>query len=84
MTKSEIVSEISKQTGIEKSEILKIVEAFMESVKSSVGRGKNVYLRSFGSFIVKRRAEKTRNISKYFHYNCTQNPFLQTSKDLYK
>ncbi len=65
MTKSEIVSEISKQTGIEKSEILKIVEAFMESVKSSVGRGKNVYLRSFGSFIVKRRAEKTaRNISK--------------------
>ncbi|MGI6677876.1 MAG: HU family DNA-binding protein [Dehalobacterium sp.] len=65
MTKSEIVSQISRKTGVEKSEVLKIVEVFMETVKSSVGRGKNVYLRSFGSFIVKRRAEKTaRNISK--------------------
>lgn len=65
MTKSEIVSQISRQTGVEKSEVLKTVEAFMKTVKFSVGRGKNVYLRSFGSFIVKRRAEKTaRNISK--------------------
>jgi DNA-binding protein HU-beta len=65
MTKSEIVSEISRKTGVEKSEVLKIVEAFMETVKSSFGRGKNVYCRGFGSFIVKRRAEKTaRNISK--------------------
>ncbi len=65
MTKSEIVSEISKQTGVGKSEVLKIVEVFMETVKSSVGRGKNVYLRGFGSYIVKRRAAKTaRNISK--------------------
>lgn len=65
MTKSEVVSQISRQTGVEKSEVLKTVETFMETVKFSVGRGKNVYLRSFGSFIVKRRAEKTaRNISK--------------------
>ena len=65
MTKAEIVTEISSQTGIGKSEVLKTLEAFMETVKTSVGSGKNVYLRGFGSFIVKRRAAKTaRNISK--------------------
>lgn len=65
MTKSEIVTEISKQTGVEKSEVLKTLEAFMETVKTSVESGKNVYLRGFGSFVVKKRAAKTaRNISK--------------------
>lgn len=34
------------------------VEAFMESIKNSVVEGKNVYLRGFGSFVVKKRAEK--------------------------
>ena len=65
MTKAEIVREISNQTGVEKAEVLKTVEAFMETVKDSVEDGKNVYLRGFGSFVVKKRAEKTaRNISK--------------------
>ena len=58
MTKADIVNEISKGTGVEKAQVQQIVEAFMESIK-------NVYLRGFGSFIVKRRAEKVaRNISK--------------------
>jgi len=65
MTKAEIVKEISNQTGVEKAEVLKTVEAFMETIKDSLGDGKNVYLRGFGSFVVKKRAEKTaRNISK--------------------
>lgn len=65
MTKADIVNEISKNTGIEKVTVQKTVEAFMESVKDSLTDGKNVYLRGFGSFIVKKRAEKTaRNISK--------------------
>jgi DNA-binding protein HU-beta len=65
MTKADIVNEISKNTGIEKVTVQKTVEAFMESVKDSLTSGKNVYLRGFGSFIVKKRAEKTaRNISK--------------------
>jgi DNA-binding protein HU-beta len=65
MTKADIVNEISKNTGIEKVTVLKTVEAFMDSVKVSLSKGKNVYLRGFGSFIVKKRAEKTaRNISK--------------------
>ena len=65
MTKADIVNEISKNTGIEKVTVQKTVEAFMESVKDSLSNDKNVYLRGFGSFIVKKRAKKTaRNISK--------------------
>ena len=65
MTKAEIIKEISQNTGIEKVIVEKAVEAFMETVKDSLTGGNNVYLRGFGSFIVKKRAEKTaRNISK--------------------
>lgn len=65
MTKAEIVSNISDKSGIEKADVLATVEAFMEEVKSSLEKGDNVYLRGFGSFIIKTRAEKTgRNISK--------------------
>jgi len=65
MTKADIVNEISKKTGIEKVTVQKTVEAFMESVKESLVSNQNVYLRGFGSFIVKKRAEKkARNISK--------------------
>ena len=65
MTKADIVSEISKSTGIDKIDVLKTVESFMEEVKKSLEKGENVYLRGFGSFIVKKRAQKTaRNISK--------------------
>ncbi|NVN95447.1 MAG: integration host factor subunit beta [Bacteroidetes bacterium] len=65
MTKAEIVAEIANKTGIEKVSIQATVEAFMDSIKSSLGKGENVYLRGFGSFIIKQRAKKTgRNISK--------------------
>ena len=65
MTKAEIVAEIAQRTGLEKVNIQATVETFMEVVKDSLGKGNNVYLRGFGSFIIKRRAEKTgRNISK--------------------
>ncbi|MDD3162061.1 MAG: integration host factor subunit beta [Bacteroidales bacterium] len=65
MTKADIVNEISKSTGIDKATVLTTVEAFMETVKDSLSSEENVYLRGFGSFIVKERAEKTaRNISK--------------------
>lgn len=65
MTKADIVSEIAKTTGIDKAAVLSVVEQFMTVVKDSLAHGENVYLRGFGSFIVKERAEKTaRNISK--------------------
>ena len=65
MTKAEIVAEIANKTGIEKVAVQATVEAFMETLKNSMVNGQNVYLRGFGSFIIKKRAEKTgRNISK--------------------
>lgn len=65
MTKADIINDIAEKTGIEKVAVQASVEAFMKSVKNSMVSGENVYLRGFGSFIVKRRAEKTgRNISK--------------------
>ncbi len=65
MTKAEIVASISEKSGIEKADVLRVVEDLMTEVKESLNNGNNVYLRGFGSFIVKKRAEKTgRNISK--------------------
>ncbi|MDR0907877.1 MAG: integration host factor subunit beta [Rikenellaceae bacterium] len=65
MTKADIVNEIAKKTGVEKVLVQQIVEAFMDSVKDSLIAENNVYLRGFGSFIIKKRAKKVaRNISK--------------------
>ena len=65
MTKQDIVNDIAKSTGVEKAQVLQIVESFMENVKDGMIDGQNIYLRGFGSFILKKRAEKVaRNISK--------------------
>lgn len=65
MTKAEIVNEIAKKTGIEKTVVLTTVESFMDVVKESLANQEPVYLRGFGSFIIKHRAEKTaRDIHK--------------------
>lgn len=65
MTKADVVSNISDQLGIDKVDVQLTVEKFMHEIKNSLENGENVYLRGFGSFIVKTRAEKTgRNISK--------------------
>ncbi|MDE5888175.1 MAG: integration host factor subunit beta [Muribaculaceae bacterium] len=65
MTKAEIVNEISRSTGMEKAAVLNVVENLMQVIKESMADGENVYLRGFGSFVVKTRKEKTaRNITK--------------------
>jgi DNA-binding protein HU-beta len=65
MTKAELVAEISSKTGIEKVAVQETVESLMKVVKTSLINGESVYLRGFGSFIVKKMAQKTgRNISK--------------------
>lgn len=65
MTKAEIVAEIAQRTGIEKVAIMATIEEMMVVIKDQMIAGENVYLRGFGSFIIKKRAEKTgRNISK--------------------
>ena len=65
MTKAEIVNQVAKATGIEKVTVQSVVEATMDSIKASLVNGEPVYLRGFGSFIVKHRAQKAaRNITK--------------------
>ncbi|WP_255359386.1 MULTISPECIES: HU family DNA-binding protein [Porphyromonas] len=65
MTKAEVVNKIAKDTGLEKHLVLDTVEKFMEVIKDALASDENVYLRGFGSFIVKTRASKTaRDISK--------------------
>lgn len=65
MTKAEIVNEIAKTKGINRDDVLNTIEAFMDIVKNSLAEKQPVFLRGFGSFIIKTRAEKTaRNISK--------------------
>lgn len=65
MTKADIVNEVAKATGIEKIAVAKVVEETIEAIKGSVNKGEAVYLRGFGSFIVKHRATKAaRNITK--------------------
>ena len=65
MTKIEIVKEIASKTGLDKKDVLVIVESLMDTIKTSMINGDEVFLRGFGSFIIKHRADKTaRNISK--------------------
>lgn len=65
MTKADIVTRIADKTGMERADVQATVESFMKEVRTSLETGENVYLRGFGSFIIKERAEKTgRNISK--------------------
>ena len=65
MTKAEIVSKISNNLGLEKNEVLATVENLMEEIKGSLNNGENVYLRGFGSFIVKKRADCASSIIAY-------------------
>lgn len=65
MTKADIVKQIAERTGVEREVVSSIVENFMEQIRLSMIHGENIYLRGFGTFLLKQRAEKVaRNISK--------------------
>ena len=65
MTKADIVNEIVIKTGIDKVVVLGIVESYMDTIKNSMIKGENIYMRGFGSFVLKKRAAKLgRNITK--------------------
>jgi len=65
MTKADLISEITDKTGVEKIAVQATVESLMTSIIDAMESGENVYLRGFGSFVIKKRAEKTgRDISK--------------------
>lgn len=63
MTKADLIDKISKETGTDKVKVAPIIESFMDNIKDSLGKGEDVYLRGFGTFVVKHRAQKmARNI----------------------
>lgn len=65
MTKADVINEIAEKTGIDKADVQTSIEAFFTVVKSSMAEGSNIYVRGFGSFVNKKRAQKiARNISK--------------------
>lgn len=82
MTKADIVNEISQKTGIDKTTVLNTVEAFMASVKESLIKEENVYLRGFGSFILKKACAEncSQHLQEYDDYHSgTQYPCIQAS-----
>jgi DNA-binding protein HU-beta len=87
MTKAEIVNKIVKETAIETSEVLQIVGAFMKEVKNSLSVGENVYLRGFGTFLIKHRAEKAGRIisqNKAITISAHNIPFFKPGKEFAK
>jgi len=65
MTKAELISKVTDNTGVSKEHAEAVLESFFVTIKDSLAGGENIYFRGFGSFITKQRAEKTaRNISK--------------------
>ncbi len=91
MRKADMVARIADKTGIPKVDVLVTLETFFKEVKSSLTEGEAVYVRGFGSFIVKKRAAKIgRNIKKNVaveipeHFIPAFKPakeFMQTVKD---
>lgn len=64
MTKADLISEISKNTGVSRASVSNVLESFMGTVKKSLANGEDVHLRGFGNFVVKHKAEKkARNIN---------------------
>ncbi len=65
MRKADIVNRITEKTGISKVDVLVSIEAFCKEIKEAMAEGQNVYIRGFGSFVVKTRKRKIgRNIKK--------------------
>lgn len=85
MRKAELVNEIAQKTGVPKVDVLVALEQFFKEVKSSLSDGENVYIRGFGSFVVKKRKEKIgRNIQKNTAITIPAHyiPHFRPSKDL--
>lgn len=65
MRKADLIAKISEKTGIPKVDVLVTLETMFKEVKFALASGENLYVRGFGSFIIKKRAAKIgRNIKK--------------------
>jgi DNA-binding protein HU-beta len=62
VTKAEVIQEIANKTGVDKADVSTTIEAFFKVVKNALSEHENVYFRNFGSFVVKKRAQKVARI----------------------
>jgi len=83
MTKADIVSRIADRTGMEKADVLAVVEGFMREVKGGMESGDNVYLRGFGSFVLEARSKDGSQHFQEHHPgdSCTLHSFIQAGQD---
>jgi DNA-binding protein HU-beta len=84
MRKSDLINIITEKTGIPKVDVLVTLETFLKEVKNNMATGENIYIRGFGSFIVKKRAAKIgRNIKKNFAVHIPEHfiPAFKPSKE---
>ena len=71
MTKNDIVTQIARETGVSRLTAQKVVESFMGTVQESLAKDKNIYLRGFGSFIIKKSRETSKGYCKEYYRNCS-------------
>lgn len=65
MRKADLVNAISEKTTVAKVDVIVSIEALFNEIKNALESGENVYVRGFGSFVIKKRAaKKGRNIKK--------------------
>jgi len=65
MRKADLVAIISEKTGVPKVDVLVTLETFFTEVKDTLASGEDVFVRGFGSFVLKKRARKIgRHIKK--------------------
>ena len=77
MTKSELIMQVSKSTGVDSNNVRAVIEATMDRIQDSMVQGKNLYLRGFGSFVLVRRAAKiARDIQRGTEMKLSENPSL--------
>jgi len=85
MRKADLIHVISEKTGIPKVDVLVTIETMLREVKNSLSHGENIYIRGFGSFIIKKRAAKVgRNIKKNVSVNIPEHfiPAFKPTKEL--
>lgn len=84
MRKADLINKIHDKTGIPKVDILVALETMFKEIKTSLSEGENLYVRGFGSFIIKKRAAKIgRNIKKNVAVNIPEHyiPAFKPSKE---
>lgn len=84
MRKADLINKISDKTGIPKVDVLVTLETMLKEIKNSLSEGENLYIRGFGSFIVKKRAAKIgRNIKKNVAVNIPEHfiPAFKPAKE---